>query len=79
MKKLLVGVISLSFFSSVSLAIEDPDPALTEIINFRQYSERFASAGQPTREQFQTIAEQGLSESSTLHLPTILMPCPMQI
>ena len=59
MKKLLVGVISLSFFSSVSLAIEDPDPALTEIINFRQYSERFASAGQPTREQFQTIAEQG--------------------
>jgi len=59
MNKLLVGVIFLSFFSSVSLAIEDPDPALTEIINFRQYSERVASAGQPTREQFQTIAEQG--------------------
>ena len=32
---------------------------MAEIINFRQYSDRFASAGQPTREQFQDIANQG--------------------
>ena len=59
MKKLLLGILSLSLFSSVSFAVEDADPALAEIINFRQYSESFASAGQPTREQFQTIADHG--------------------
>jgi protein tyrosine phosphatase (PTP) superfamily phosphohydrolase (DUF442 family) len=35
------------------------DPALAEITNFRQYSDTFASAGQPTLEQFQTIADHG--------------------
>ncbi len=59
MKKLVLGIISLSLFSSVSFAVEEPAPELAEIINFRQYSERFASAGQPTREQFQAIADQG--------------------
>ena len=37
--------------------LEEADPALQEIVNFRQYSSTFASAGQPTREQFQTLAE----------------------
>ena len=41
------------------LAVEDPAPALAEIINFRQYSDSFSSAGQPTLEQFQVIADQG--------------------
>ncbi|HJN96471.1 MAG: phosphatase [Gammaproteobacteria bacterium] len=45
--------------STPLLAVEDPAPALAEIINFRQYSDSFSSAGQPTLEQFQVIAEQG--------------------
>ena len=44
--------------SSVSAA-EKANPALAEITNFRQYSSTFASSGQPTREQFSTIAENG--------------------
>ena len=45
--------------STPLLAVEDPAPSLAEIINFRQYSDSFSSAGQPTLEQFQVIAEQG--------------------
>lgn len=59
MKKLVFGFLSLSIISTVSFAVEEPAPELAEIINFRQYSERFASAGQPTREQFQSIADAG--------------------
>jgi len=59
MKKLIPVIMSVSIFSSVSLALEEPAPALSEVINFRQYSDRFASAGQPTREQYQSIAEEG--------------------
>ncbi|MFP6827079.1 MAG: protein tyrosine phosphatase family protein, partial [Pseudohongiellaceae bacterium] len=40
-------------------AMEEVDPVLAEISNFRQYSDTFASAGQPTREQFQLLADQG--------------------
>ena len=40
-------------------AVEEADPALAEITNFRQYSSTFASSGQPSREQFSTIAENG--------------------
>lgn len=39
--------------------MEAPDPALAEITNFRQYSPVFASSGQPTREQYQHIADNG--------------------
>lgn len=42
-----------------SVAMEAPAPELAEITNFRQYSPVFASSGQPTREQFQAIADQG--------------------
>lgn len=35
------------------------DPRLAEIINFREYAPGFASAGQPTEEQFSVIAEAG--------------------
>ncbi|NKB32843.1 MAG: phosphatase [Pseudomonadales bacterium] len=59
MKKLVFGIIALSLFTSVSFAVEEPAPALAEITNFRQYSDRFASAGQPTREQFQAVADNG--------------------
>lgn len=45
--------------TSVTHAVEPTDPSLADIINFRQYSPTFASAGQPTREQFAAIAENG--------------------
>lgn len=47
------------FVSGSVLAVEEVDPALQEIVNFRQYSDSFASAGQPTLEQFQTLKDQG--------------------
>lgn len=42
-----------------ALAVEATDPALADIVNFRQYSPTFASSGQPTKEQFSAIAENG--------------------
>ncbi|MDO9475401.1 MAG: protein tyrosine phosphatase family protein [Pseudohongiella sp.] len=40
--------------------IQEPaNAALKEISNFRQYSETFASAGQPTAEQFNTVRDAG--------------------
>lgn len=59
MNNLIFKAVFLFMFSSVSFALEEPASGLTEIINFRQYGERFASAGQPTREQFQAIADNG--------------------
>ncbi|MGA1741559.1 MAG: protein tyrosine phosphatase family protein [Pseudohongiellaceae bacterium] len=60
MKALFITLIStLSIFVNCCFALEDVDPALDEITNFRQYSSSFASSGQPTREQFQTIADNG--------------------
>lgn len=38
---------------------EPADPALNAITNFRQYSETFASAGQPTAEQFSAVKDAG--------------------
>jgi protein tyrosine phosphatase (PTP) superfamily phosphohydrolase (DUF442 family) len=40
-------------------ALEESNSALDEIINYRQYSSTFASAGQPSREQFQLLSDQG--------------------
>ena len=59
MENLVLRFLSLSLIASISHALEEPNPDLAEIINFRQYSETFASAGQPTREQFQSIADNG--------------------
>ena len=59
MKKLTLLFAVMSALSQLAWALEEPAPALTEITNFRQYSDTFASAGQPTREQFQAIADQG--------------------
>ena len=55
---IFVGLV-ISSVSQMVAALEEPAPALAEITNFRQYSETFASAGQPSREQFQTIADNG--------------------
>jgi hypothetical protein len=59
MKKLFIITVASALFSSGVFSVEEANPALAEITNFRQYSDSFASAGQPTREQFQAIAEQG--------------------
>lgn len=54
----LLGL-SLALLSGAVMALEEPAPELSEITNFRQYSDTFASSGQPTREQFQAVADQG--------------------
>ncbi len=60
MNKFLASLLVLTpLLASSALAVEEADPALAEIINFRQYSPSFASSGQPSREQFATIAENG--------------------
>ena len=59
MKKILAPLIGSALLSSAVYAMEEVDPVLAWISNFRQYSDTFASAGQPTREQFQLLADQG--------------------
>jgi len=59
MRKILASLIGAALLSSAVYAVQEVDPALAEITNFRQYSDTFASAGQPTREQFQLLADQG--------------------
>lgn len=58
MKK-LISMAAIALFSTTVSAVEEPPAALAEIINFRQYSDTFASAGQPTEEQFSAVAEAG--------------------
>ena len=65
MKKLyrcvtLSGCLGLfTLFAQPSLSAEEVAPELAEITNFIQYSDTFASAGQPTREQLVTVKEHG--------------------
>lgn len=59
MKKSILGLATATLLSNLAFAVESVDPALDEIINFRQYSDSFASSGQPTLEQFSAIADQG--------------------
>jgi len=46
-------------FGSWVYALDEVDPGLAEITNFRQYSSSFSSAGQPTKEQFQYLKKSG--------------------
>ena len=48
-----------ALYSSSLFAVEEPPADLAEITNFRQYSASFASAGQPTAEQLQAVADAG--------------------
>ncbi|PCJ16803.1 MAG: hypothetical protein COA96_18195, partial [SAR86 cluster bacterium] len=57
--KIVTSLFVAATLSATAYGVEEADPALAEIINFRQYSDTFASSGQPTQEQFQLIAEQG--------------------
>ncbi len=58
MKRLAVLLVSLMTSLTVN-AQQDVNSALQEITNYRQYTPTFASAGQPSREQFQVISDQG--------------------
>ncbi|MEX0738093.1 MAG: protein tyrosine phosphatase family protein [Pseudohongiella sp.] len=59
-KKGFILLISL-FFSASLLAAEtlSDNTTLADVFNFRQYSDTFASAGQPTAEQFSKIRDAG--------------------
>ena len=59
MKKTLLGLDTTAMLINNAWAVEDVAPSLEKIVNFRQYSENFASSGQPSAEQFAAIAEQG--------------------
>ena len=58
-KALLAAVSFLYSAAAAAQTLEPDNPALKEVLNFRQYSETFASAGQPTAEQFETIRDAG--------------------
>ena len=55
--KMLVAVMLL--WSVGVCALEDADTALTEIVNYRQYSGEFSSSGQPTPQQFEALEAAG--------------------
>ena len=59
MKKTLLGLATTAMLINNAWAVEDVALSLEKIVNFRQYSENFASSGQPSAEQFAAIAEQG--------------------
>lgn len=53
----LTGVVAS--MSGLACAQQAEVSGMSEILNFRQYSPTFASAGQPTREQLQIIKDSG--------------------
>lgn len=57
-KSLIAGAIGLASATSFA-ALEEANADLDQIINFRQYHSNFASAGQPTAEQFQVLKDNG--------------------
>lgn len=59
MNKSLICAMLMSSLCLSAGAVEEPPADLAEITNFRQYSETFASAGQPTAEQLQAVADAG--------------------
>jgi protein tyrosine phosphatase (PTP) superfamily phosphohydrolase (DUF442 family) len=59
MKNLALIAAATVLLSQTALAVEEPPAELEGITNFRQYSATFASAGQPTADQLQAIADQG--------------------
>lgn len=59
MNRIAASAAVLFLFSPLLQAADDVAPALAEITNFIQYTDNFASAGQPTREQFADIKANG--------------------
>ena len=58
MNRFLIIAAALAFFSP-AIGLEEANSALADITNYRQYSPVFASAGQPSREQFKILSDQG--------------------
>lgn len=58
MKNRVIALLA-AVISSAALAVEEAPADLAEITNFRQYTETFASSGQPTAEQLQAVADAG--------------------
>ncbi|PCH61234.1 MAG: phosphatase [SAR86 cluster bacterium] len=59
MKLSILPILGAMICVSPVWAVEEASPALAEILNFRQYSSTFSSAGQPTAEQFETLKDNG--------------------
>jgi protein tyrosine phosphatase (PTP) superfamily phosphohydrolase (DUF442 family) len=60
--KLDIKIFLAGLLVSVNITASELDPEdarLKELLNFRQYSQTFASAGQPTAEQFSVIRDAG--------------------
>lgn len=58
--RFLAAVVAMSIaLSSTAQSPSADEAALSDINNFRQYSSQFASAGQPTVEQFSTLRDAG--------------------
>jgi len=53
------GVVSAALFALTSVASAQDGQNLNEILNYRQYTPLFSSAGQPSREQLPLIKEAG--------------------
>jgi protein tyrosine phosphatase (PTP) superfamily phosphohydrolase (DUF442 family) len=58
-KTILTCAVVLGSATAAAQVQEPANPALSQILNFRQYSDTFASAGQPTAEQFNTVRDAG--------------------
>lgn len=53
------GILGAALFTLTSLAGAQDGQSLSEILNYRQYTPLFSSAGQPSREQLPLIKEAG--------------------
>lgn len=62
MKNFLSWIAGVFVVFSSAHALEPQDATLAEVFNMRQYSENFASAGQPTVEQFAMIRDAGYEQ-----------------
>ena len=58
MKTQILGSLLFVLAGHLALAVEEAPSALQGITNFRQYSESFASSGQPTEAQLQLVADE---------------------
>jgi len=59
-KALLVGTTAIISFTGVTLGFaQEANNDLDAILNYREYTPLFSSAGQPSREQFPLLKEQG--------------------
>jgi protein tyrosine phosphatase (PTP) superfamily phosphohydrolase (DUF442 family) len=57
--KSIIGLVLIAWGLSVSPLLATGTAELTEIINYREYSESLSSSGQPDAEQFQALRDAG--------------------